>query len=129
MADARTKAPSSFFKRTLQIDRLPILGALVLVVTAYFSTGFHHWDEHFQILEFAGYKLGITPAKDLPWEFAARIRPALQPLIVVLSHHLFGLFGSSDPFAITFFLRLLSAALSFTAIMLMLRAFLPGDLR
>jgi phosphatidylinositol glycan class B len=125
MADARTKAPSSFFKRTLQIDRLPILGALVLVVTAYFSTGFHHWDEHFQILEFAGYKLGITPAKDLPWEFAARIRPALQPLIVVLSHHLFGLFGSSDPFAITFFLRLLSAALSFTAIMLMLRAFLP----
>lgn len=126
MTDPRTKAPFSFLVRYLRIDRLPIPGALVLLITAYFSTGFHHWDEHFQILEFAGYKLGITPVQDLPWEFAARIRPALQPFMVVIVHHLFALFGSSDPFAITFFLRLLSAALSFTAIMLMLRTFLPG---
>ena len=112
--------------RYLRMDRLPLWGAVVLIITAYFSTGFHHWDEHFQILEFAGYKLGITPYQDLPWEYAARIRPAILPSLALLVHHLFTLFGSSDPFAVAFFLRLLSAALSFTATMLMIRVFLPG---
>jgi phosphatidylinositol glycan class B len=117
---------ANVLSRCLRIDRLPLWGAVVLLITAYFSAGFHHWDEHFQVLEFAGYKLGLTPLQDLPWEYAARIRPALLPFIAFLVHHLFTFFGSSDPFAAAFFLRLLSAALSFTAMMLMVRAFLPG---
>ena len=30
------------------------------------------------------YKLGITPASELPWEFSARIRPWFQPLVYFL---------------------------------------------
>jgi len=108
-----------------KLGRIQLVGAFVFLVTAVFSTGFHHWDEHFQILEFAGWKLGLSPVQDLPWEFAARIRPAIQPFMVVQLHHLFGLFGSTDPFAITLFLRVLSALLSFAAITLVLRAFMP----
>ncbi|MEO8734627.1 MAG: hypothetical protein ABI373_09885 [Flavobacteriales bacterium] len=107
------------------MDRLPIWGAVVLIIAACFSTGFHHWDEHFQVLEFACYKLGITPQRDLAWEFAARIRPGFLPFLAYLAHHLFTVFGSTDPFALAFFLRLLSAAISFTAMMLMVQAFLP----
>ena len=59
---------------------LLILAAIVLV-TAWFSETFYFPDEHYQILEFMAFKLGITPAAELPWEFSARIRPWFQPLI------------------------------------------------
>ncbi len=103
-------------------------GGLVLLITAWFSVGWHQCDEYYQILEFGSYKLGLTPPNDLAWEFGARMRPALQPLLVVVVHHLFQLFGSTDPFLITFVLRLLSAALFWRATTLMVRAF-GGSLR
>lgn len=83
------------------------LGLLVQVIAAWFSIGYHHPDEHFQVLEFAGYKLGLYSAADLPWEFAARIRPALQPFIAYgISKILFWL-GLFNPFTVAFLLRLL----------------------
>ena len=109
-----------------RLGRIQLVAALVFVITAIFSTGFHHWDEHFQVLEFAGWKLGLSPVQDLPWEFAARIRPAIQPFIVVQVHHFMGLFGSVDPFVITFVLRAISAALWYMATILMLQAFMPS---
>lgn len=106
--------------------RNPLLaGALVLLVAALFSAGFHHWDEHFQILEFAGWKLGLSPASDLPWEFEARLRPALQPAIVVALHRFMALFGTPDPFLLNTLLRLAMAALSWVGAVLLLR----GQLR
>ncbi|HEV7960616.1 MAG TPA: hypothetical protein VGP01_06260, partial [Rhizomicrobium sp.] len=53
---------------------LMILAAAV-AVTAWFSELFYFPDEHYQVLEFMSYKLGITQASDLPWEFSAHIRP------------------------------------------------------
>ena len=58
--------------------------AVVTLVTAWFSETFYFPDEHYQILEFMAFKLGITPAAELPWEFSARIRPWFQPLVYFL---------------------------------------------
>jgi phosphatidylinositol glycan class B len=81
-------------------------------LAAFMSEGFFHPDEHFQILEFANYKLGAIPAADLPWEFAAKMRPALQPALALgfikISHAL----GVVNPFTIAFGLRLLSGVLA-----------------
>jgi phosphatidylinositol glycan class B len=52
---------------------------LIFSVAAYFMVGSLHADEHYQILEFANYKRGLVQAKQLPWEFGARLRPAIQP--------------------------------------------------
>jgi phosphatidylinositol glycan class B len=87
-------------------------GALVALVSAWFNQGFFCYDEHFQILEFAWYKLGGTPASGLAWEFHARMRPALQPLIaagVIKALHVPALLS---PFFATFVLRLLSGLLA-----------------
>lgn len=114
------------------IDALPLLarraawlGAAALLCTAVFSEGFHHADEHYQIVEFAGWKLGITPESDLPWEFAERMRPALQPAMVCLVHRALSLVGEPDPFTVAMLLRLIIAALTFIAALLLLR----GQLR
>lgn len=103
------------------------LGAFVLAITAYFSAGVNHADEHYQVLEFAGWKLGITPESDLPWEFPVRMRPALQPAMVVVVHHVLSLFGDPDPFTVATLLRLLTAMLSFVATLLLLRGRLRID--
>lgn len=42
-----------------------------------------HPDEHFQVLEFAWARAGLAPLDALPWEFEARIRPALQPTLAL----------------------------------------------
>lgn len=43
-----------------------IASALALVLTSIFSLGYHQFDEHFQILEFAGLKLNLTTSANLP---------------------------------------------------------------
>ena len=87
-----------------------IAAGLLLVLTAWNSTGHHQGDEYFQILEFAAYKLGVTEVGELAWEYEERMRPALQPAIAYAVYRLLGGVGSADPFLVAFLLRLLSAA-------------------
>ncbi len=87
-------------------------GWVVYALTAWFSAGYHHPDEHFQLLEFANYKLGNTSAADMPWELGAQIRPALQPTLAMGWMWLCGRLGI-DIFWQAFALRLLGAMLSF----------------
>lgn len=73
-------------KPSLFIKNPEKLGVILLcfghALAAYFSFGFHHPDEHFQILEFANYWVGVTKDPSfLPWEYTAQIRPWFQPLI------------------------------------------------
>jgi len=88
-----------------------LLGLMVMVITAYCSVGYNHPDEHFQILEFANYKLGNSPASDLTWEFAAQCRPALQPLIAFCISKIFISLGCFQPFWVAFVLRLIMGIL------------------
>jgi hypothetical protein len=90
-----------------------MISLLCLICAAFFSTGFHQIDEHFQILEYAGLKLGLTTLEQLPWEFHQKMRSAFQPAIVFTTYKTLSLFGSPSPFWVTTALRILSALLSF----------------
>lgn len=94
---------------------------LVFSLTAWCSEGWHHPDEHFQLLEPALFKMGSVPVSDLAWEYAARIRPGLQPFIAFFCLKSLFWTGVQDPFYQAFLLRLLSGGLSFGAMFLWLR--------
>jgi len=97
----------------------------VTIVTAWFSNTFYFPDEHYQVLEFTGLKLGITPASELPWEFAARIRPWFQPLVYFLIASPLRALGMTDMFTVVFVLRLLTGLFSLAALAAFARAILP----
>jgi GPI mannosyltransferase 3 len=92
------------------------LATVVYIVAAVFSTGFFHPDEHFQIVEFAEYISGRNSAIDMAWEFEAQIRPAAQPIIAYLVISTTRYLISTDPYCISFILRLVAGALSLFAI-------------
>ncbi len=103
-----------------------------LVIPAYilniiYSEGFDFEDEHFQILEFAKYKLGELEEKEiakLAWEFPAKMRPALQPFIAYGIIKFARFFSLSDEMAVLF-LRLLSGILGFSCYLLLLNQSFP----
>ena len=86
---------------------LLITGIVLCVVAAWFTIGYHHPDEHFQIWEFANYKLGHIPASDLPWEFPAKMRPGLQPFLAYSTVNVAQKIGIENPFLHVFLTRLL----------------------
>src|SRR5579872_5070121 len=87
----------------------------VHLVAAWCNAGFLDADEHYQIMEFAQYKLGAQPASALAWEFPARMRPALQPWLAAAAIRAARLLGAASPFTIAFSLRLLSTLLAMLA--------------
>lgn len=88
-----------------------LLAIVIHLITAYFSNGFYHWDEHFQILEFAKHKLFTQPIGDLPWEFRERMRPFFLPGVAVIIGKIY-----YNPFFIAATFRFLAMALSLLAI-------------
>lgn len=93
---------------------------IYLTVTLYllaciFSTGFYHWDEHFQILEFLSYINGHTTKELLPWEFTHQMRSWVQPFFYSLIQKPLLLLGLQDPFIQVFHFRLVTALMSLMA--------------
>ncbi len=99
-----------FFTRTRDIY---YVGILLVVVTAWLSMGYHHPDEHYQIWEFAKYKLGESPRSDLPWEFEAQMRPGLQPFLAYCAILASRFLGVDNPFIQMCWVRLLTGLLAF----------------
>ena len=95
--------------------------ALALFATAWTSYGYFELDEHFQIIEFAGSKLGIVPVQNLPWEFEAGIRPWLMPVIFAGICKFLAFFGVENRFIWTFIFRLCCAGCGFAAILYVYR--------
>jgi len=83
-------------------------GLFIFLAASFFTIGYHHPDEHFQVLEFANYKLGNSPVSDLPWEFNSRVRPTLQPFIAYLAIKCLTFVGIKNPFTYAFVLRALT---------------------
>ena len=106
-------------------QRIYIFGALIFILTAWFSVGYNQFDEHFQVIEFAGLKLGLTEKANLPWEYDCMMRPSLQPLVVYSVYNIFSFTGITNPFLIAFIIRLLSAALTFLSIHVVIRLYAP----
>ena len=122
---ATTTTPSRADARLREQELLLGVQLIVTLVTAWSSVTFFHPDEHFQILEFLGLKLGFTEARELPWEFAAQIRPWLQPaLYYVIAKPLLAL-GLTDRFTLAFVLRALSGLLAFAALRSLVRTSAP----
>ena len=106
------------------LQRSLLILTAVTIVTAWFSVTFYFPDEHYQVLEFMGLKLGVTPAADLPWEYEARIRPWFQPLLYFLIVSPLRALGVQDMFSRVFVLRLLTGLFSVAALALFARAIL-----
>lgn len=104
------------------LRRSLVILAGITIVTAWFSNTFYFPDEHYQILEFMSHRLGITSASELPWEFEARIRPWLQPLLYFLIARPLMALGLTDMFAIVFVLRLVTGLFSIFALAVFARA-------
>jgi GPI mannosyltransferase 3 len=88
------------------------IAILLYLITAWNSVGYHHADEHYQILEFANLKLGKASVADMPWEYKAEMRPGLQPILTVCIISALNLIGITDPFIQAFPLRLLGGMLT-----------------
>ena len=84
----------------------------VHIAAAWLNGGFLNADEHYQIIEFAQYKLGYQSASALAWEFQERMRPALQPWLAASIIRSCRAVGVASPFLIAFALRMLSTALN-----------------
>jgi phosphatidylinositol glycan class B len=94
-----------------------VFGFLMHILAFFYCTGYQHGDEHFQILEFAGYKLNLCTYESLAWEYPAQMRPGFQPFIAFCFGKLSLLFfGKIDPFWISDILRFLSLILGFISI-------------
>jgi GPI mannosyltransferase 3 len=79
------------------------------IIAAWFSIGFYHPDEFFQVFEFAGYKAGVSPPATMPWELKAMVRPAIQPALIYFFQNVTQ--GYFSPSSIQFICRLFSALL------------------
>jgi len=101
------------FKNLYIKNKLYFISILTICICSIFSIGFFHPDEHYQILEFANYKLGNIDKSQLPWEFQEKIRPTLQPIFALISIKFLNSLSIFSPFAITFIFRLISSTLSF----------------
>lgn len=90
------------------------------VLAAIFSTGFLQYDEHFEILEFLGFKLGITPKDDLSFEYGLKMRPWTQPFIYYRISNILSTLGIENRSFWTFSFRFLSSLLGISSVLLVL---------
>jgi phosphatidylinositol glycan class B len=97
------------------------LATIIYGITAYFSIGFYHADEHYQLIEFANMRLGNSPAEDLPWEYNAKIRPTLQVVFAMIIIKVSEFFSINNPFTQAFLLRFITAVFSIIAISLFVK--------
>lgn len=88
----------------------------VLLAAAWFSTGFHGPDEHYQVIAFAQASLGRIGTEFLPWEYGARIRSTLLPAVCMAVFRAADGVGIHSPFILAFLLRLLTALLAFAVV-------------
>jgi hypothetical protein len=85
-----------------------------------------HPDEHFQILEFAWARAGLSPFADLPWEWNARIRPTLQPSMALGLLTALRAVGLDSPFVWVLLLRLASLATALAVLLGVVRHASPA---
>ncbi len=93
----------------------------VYILFAFTSLGFHQVDEYYQIIEFGRYRMGLDSGINLPWEYHARLRPTLQPVLFIGIYKICLYLGIHDPYQQMFVLRLISSLISFTALLFLVR--------
>lgn len=102
------KIYNSFNKHlpNFNISLVLLCSLIVTAITAWFSEGYFHPDEHYQIWEFSRVISENVKAEDLPWEYVAKVRPAILPFFAFVSSEFVKLVFGENPFVATFLLRL-----------------------
>ena len=98
------------------IKKIALVSLALHILAAIFSTGFHHFDEHFQVLEFLNFRVGNMNSSTLPWEFTSMVRPWFQVSLYACLYNLFSFIGISSPFIHTFIFRLVTALFGWAAL-------------
>lgn len=109
----------NFISDYIQKNRYQIVfytSCFIFLIAAIKNIGYFHPDEHYQIIEFAGYKLGWSNSEELAWEFNSMLRPTLQVWLCLGVFKIFNILGVTDPYFLSFFLRLLTAIYALAAI-------------
>lgn len=97
--------------------------AMVVYLTcAVYSLGALHPDEHFQILEFAKWKLGEGTPQAMAWEHVAKIRPALQPVLAMMIIRPCQLMGLQNPFHQAMVIRMLTGLIMLFSLRMFIKA-------
>lgn len=114
---------SKFIRKVITNHAITIDSSIVLyivlifyILVAFKSSGYHHEDEHYQIIEFANYKLGLINNNRLPWEFNAEIRSGFQPFLCFVFLKCLIFFGVNNGYTQTFILRTITGLFSVLAI-------------
>ena len=101
----------------LPLHALVAIAFGIHVLVAFLALNPWHPDEHFQILEFAWARAGLTPTDSLPWEWSARIRPTLQPTLALVPLEALRALGLTSPFLWVLLLRLGTLVLAFAVLL------------
>ncbi|MBN8217309.1 MAG: hypothetical protein J0L75_11755 [Spirochaetes bacterium] len=107
------------------VVRWALVSLALIVLACVVSGGFLHPDEYFQTIEFAALKLGRTDPSALPWEYAARIRPWLQPALYVALAKGAMAAGIVNPFHQVLLFRLFGGLCLWLAILALMRSAKP----
>jgi phosphatidylinositol glycan class B len=98
---------------------------IIYTIIAFQSSGFYHPDEHYQIIEFANFKLGLIDINQLAWEFKSLIRPSLQPAICYLIFKFLYFLGITNGYNLAFILRIITGILSIVVTKFFVNSYLP----
>ncbi len=89
---------------------------IIYSIAAFFSVGYFHEDEHYQIIEFAGILNGKNGPDDLTWEYKEKIRSAIQPALAYWIFEGCDVLRISNPYTKAFILRLMTGLFALCAI-------------
>lgn len=104
------------FSEYLKKYQYPI-GLLILFFTSVFNLGFHHPDEHFQILEILNYKTNASFNPSwLPWDIHEKLRSFFQIFIYYPFELLFNKLGLGPFFKVSFY-KFLTASFVYIGLM------------
>lgn len=103
-------------KRPSPFAQILILSAFLHICAALFTLGYQNSDEHFQILEFLFFKMGLRPDTGLPLEHGLMLRSWLQPALYFPFVSLARALGDANPFHWALIIRLLSSVIGFASV-------------
>jgi phosphatidylinositol glycan class B len=78
---------------------------------AFVAIWYWHVDEHYQIFEFASYKLGFTPLENLAWEYKSHIRSGILPFFAYCVSKILLFLQVFNPFLVEAICRVLGSLL------------------
>jgi len=89
-------------------------GLIVQMISALNAIGYWHPDQHFSIIEFATYKLGITPFELMARELPEQVRSTIQVYLFLGFYKAMQSLQLGDPYTAHTILRVITSLLNFT---------------